>query len=82
MATQGGGRTSTLGPIDNVRTFDSKVPLDDPEMSASQRKFVEMYYRSGRRDEEEVGMGRRGKERRDGLEEYTREMFSLAIHNK
>ena len=37
---------------------------------------------SGRRDEEEVGMGRRGKERRDGLEEYTREMFSLAIHNK
>ena len=76
------GPVSALGPIDNARTFDSRVLLDDPEMSTSQRKFVEMYYRSGRRDEEEVGMGRRGKERRDGLEEYTREMFSLAIHNK
>ena len=65
------GPVSALCPIDNARTFDSKVPLDDPEMSTSQRKFVEMYYRSGRRDEEEVGMGRRGKERRDGLEEYT-----------
>ena len=76
------GPVSALGPIDNARTFDSKVPLDNPEMSTSQRKFVEIYYRSGRRDEEEVGMGRRGKERRDGLEEYTREMFSLAIHNE
>ena len=73
---------SALGPIDNIRTFNSKVPLDDPEMSTSQRQFVEMYYRSESRDEEEVGMGRRGEERRDGLEEYTREMYSLAIHNK
>ena len=37
------GPVSALGPIDNVRTFDSKVPLDDPEMSTSQSKFVEMH---------------------------------------